>query len=348
MGFDMRWSDKLKIASTLLEKIMSVSMSDTPAFASSPTDLSQIHSKPDTKAGRPAPVVNTAANVGFVPHEGQGGPVFGKHYPSTGRHLPAEHLAPNLSAPALSSFMDAFKHWMSQWFSGHRPPMGPGYHRPPAKPDPACSHAPSRPNPHGEKPYPNPIGKPHPHYARKTNEQLAQQLQRHFNAFSDPLKPGYVSADSIYAMAKKGWSFDPVTNANIRLANELLRRPELMSALDRNTSTGALDGLIDRQNVNVVIKGKNAFKYKTDKQLAGEMLKHFNALKSNSWDGQLSFNELRGLAAQRPSGNASKDHVIQLAQEILKRSDVLTIMDNLAGRDGDGRISWRALYLLSR
>jgi hypothetical protein len=42
------------------------------------------------------------------------------------------------------------------------------------------------------------------------------------------------------------------------------------------------------------------------------------------------------------------DHLIQLSQEILKRSDVLREMDNLAGRDNDGWISWQALYLLSR
>ena len=45
-------------------------------------------------------------------------------------------------------------------------------------------------------------------------------------------------------------------NENIRLANELLRRPELMAALDRHGSTGALDGLVDRHSLNAVIQGK--------------------------------------------------------------------------------------------
>lgn len=71
-------------------------------------------------------------------------------------------------------------------------------------------------------------------------------------------------------------------NENIRLANELLRRPELMAAMDRHSSTGALDGLIDRQKLNMVIKGENYFKYKTDKELAGELLDHFDELKKRS------------------------------------------------------------------
>ena len=92
---------------------------------------------------------------------------------------------------------------------------------------------------------PTPPCRPHQQYSLKNNEELAQQLLNNFDAFRDRKNPGYVSVDSIHAMAKKGWSPNPVTNANIRLANELLRRPELMSALDRHTSTGALDGLID-------------------------------------------------------------------------------------------------------
>lgn len=182
----------------------------------------------------------------------------------------------------------------------------------------------------------------------KNNEELAQQLLNNFDAFRDRKNPGYVSVDSIHAMAKKGWSPNPVTNANIRLANELLRRPELMSALDRHTSTGALDGLIDRQNVSSVIRGENGFKYKSDKELAGEMLEHFDDLKSNPHAQELSFNDLRRWAAQRPNGHASRNHLIQLAQEVLKRSDMLTKMDNLAGRDNDGRISRHALHYLSR
>ena len=173
-------------------------------------------------------------------------------------------------------------------------------------------------------------------------------MLNNFSAFKDPKNPGYVSVDSIHAMASKGWSSNPVMNENIRLAKELLRRPELIDAIDRHSTTGALDGLIDRQKLGMVIKGDNYFKYNSDKQLAGEMLDHFDALKGRHSGPDLRINDLKKLAANPLSGDSAKDHLIQLAQEILKRSDVLMKMDNLAGHDNDGRISKTALRLLSR
>ena len=332
---------------------MSVSMSDTHAAASSTSARSQDNVAPQGNAERqvPAPNGNAAANVRFLSPESQGGPVFGDRQSLPARQNPFERMEPSYSAPATSNFVTSFKHWVGHCFSGYRPPF-PGCSNPPPRPNPGCSNPPPRPNPGCSnpppRPYPMPPCRPDPQYSLKNNEQLAQQLSDNFNAFRDRNNPGYISVDSIHAMAKKGWSPDPVMNANIRLANELLRRPELMSALDRNTSTGALDGLINRQNVNAVIKGENYFKYKSDKELAGEMLKHFNELKSNPRAGELSFHDLRRLASQSQTGDSSKDHLVQLAQEILRRSDVLKKMDNLAGRDNDGRISWQALYQLSR
>ncbi len=182
----------------------------------------------------------------------------------------------------------------------------------------------------------------------KNREELAQQLRDNFNAFADPKKPGYISVDSILAMAKRGWSPNPAMNENIRLANELLRRPELMAAMDRHSSTGALDGLIDQQNLNLVIKGENYFKYNTDKELAGELLEHFDELKNGSGGSSLKIRDLKKWARQPLTGDAAKDHLIQLAQEMLKRSDLLEKMDNRASKDGDGKISRTGLYLLSR
>jgi hypothetical protein len=177
---------------------------------------------------------------------------------------------------------------------------------------------------------------------------LAKQLLDNFNAFRDPKNPGYISVGSIHAMANRGWSSNPAVNENIRLAKELLRRPDLMSALDRHSSTGSLDGLIDRQNLNLVIKGGNYFKYNTDKELAGEMLKHFNELKGGPWGQDISIKDLRKLAAKHQTGDSAKDHLIQLAQEVLKRSDLVKMLDNLASPDNDGRISKEALRRLSR
>jgi len=318
---------------------MSVLVSDTQASTSSTSDLLQATSRPEVKAPRPATAPNgqAAANVSFLPRENQRGPVFGAPSSQAPCQSAADNVMRHSSEPARQGLMDTVRHWVSPWFAWHRPQPGPGYCNPPPRPDPTVG-----------KPYPPAPGWPDPTYSLKSNDELAQQLRDNFNAFRDRSNPGYVSVDSIYGMAKKTWSPNPVTNANIRLANELLRRPELMSALDRHSSTGALDGLIDRQNVNIVVKGENYFKYKTDKEMAGEMLEHFDELKRNPWDRELSFNHLRSLAAQEQTGDSPMDHLIQLSQEILKRSDVLRKMDNLAGRDNDGRISWQALYLLSR
>ena len=121
-----------------------------------------------------------------------------------------------------------------------------------------------------------------------------------------------------------------------------------MAALDRHGSTGALDGLIDRHSLNAVIKGENYFKYKTDKELAGELLEHFDELKNGSGGPSLKIRDLKKLARQPLTGDAAKDHLIQLSQEILKRSDALERMDNRASKDDDGKISRTGLYLLSR
>ncbi|WP_231980923.1 hypothetical protein [Pseudomonas rhodesiae] len=175
---------------------------------------------------------------------------------------------------------------------------------------------------------------------------MATQLRRNFEAFMDPKNPGYVSIDSIQAMAKKGWSLLPRVNDNIRLAKEMLRRPELLSALDRHSSTGALDGLIDRQNVDLVVGGKNYFKYKSDKELVGELLKHFDELKDgpSSWD--IDIQDLRNLAREPLTGDSPRDYLVQLAQELLRRNDLVTRLDDLASRESDERIHLFALFLL--
>jgi len=340
---------------------MSVLVSDTQASTSSTSDLLQATSRPEVKAPRPATASNgqTAANVSFLPRENQRGPVFGAPSSQAPRQSAADNVMRHSSAPAAQGLMNTVRHWMGPWFGWNRPQPGPGCCNPPPRPNPGCcsppprpspgcSNPPPRPYPSVGKPYPPAPGWPDPTYSLKSNDELAQQLRDNFNAFRDRSNPGYVSVDSIYGMAKKTWSPNPVTNANIRLANELLRRPEVMGALDRHSSTGALDGLIDRQNVNIVVKGENYFKYKTDKEMAGEMLEHFDELKRNPWERELSFNHLRSLAAQEQTGDSPMDHLIQLSQEMLKRSNVLRKMDNLAGRDDDGRISWQALYQLSR
>ncbi|MCS4315129.1 MULTISPECIES: type III secretion effector protein [unclassified Pseudomonas] len=325
---------------------MSVSMLDTPVPTSSNPDSSQVKSSPAANNGRAAPVApsfsgQNAANVSFQSRESAAGPVFGGQSQATARNSVADPAAHQKSASAQSGLLDQIRHWVNPWLGWGRPPHHPGWSNPPPRPMPVISNPPPRP-------FPTLPGRPDPQYSLKNNEDLAMQLRDNFNAFRDPRNPGYISADSIRAMANKGWSPFPSVNENIRLAKELLRRPELMSALDRHTSTGALDGLIDRNNVNAVIYGQNYFKYKTDKELAGEMLEHFNELKGSPWNRELNVNDLRKLAAENLTGDSPRDHLIQLSQEILKRSDVLRQMDDLLSRPGDHKISWAGLYFLAR
>ena len=341
---------------------MSVSMSDAPVSASSTPDLSPANTKAEIKNTRQAPATPSfsgqqAAHVNFQTGDNKAGPVFSHHQaPTTAADVLGHHHSP----PDMQNFLSQLKHWISHWFSGHRPPMHPGCGHPPPRPNPGCSNPPPRPNPSGCnpppprpdptacRPYPPAPGRPDAPYSLKSREELAQQLRDSFNAFRDPKNPGSISVDSILALAKRGWSPNPVMKENIRLANELLRRPELMAALDRHGSTGALDGLVDRHSLNAVIQGENYFKYKTDKELAGELLEHFDELKDGSGGSSLKICDLKKWACKPLTGDAAKDHLIQLAQEMLKRSDVLERMDNRASKDDDGKISRTGLYLLSR
>ena len=340
---------------------MSVSLLDTPVSASSTPDLTQANAKAEVKNTREAPAApsfngQSAAHVNFQSGDNKAGPVFGHHPASTPA---ADVLGHHHNPPPIQNLLSQLKHLLSHWFSGHRPPMHPGCGHPPPRPNPGCSNPPPRPNPIGSNPPPRPdptAGRPYPpapgrpdaQYSLKNREELAQQLRDSFNAFRDPKNPGSISVDSILAMAKRGWSPNPVMNENIRLANELLRRPELMAALDRHGSTGALDGLIDRHSLNAVIKGENYFKYKTDKELAGELLEHFDELKKGSGGSSLKIRDLKKWAREPLTGDAAKDHLIQLAQEMLKRSDLLEKMDNRGSKDDDGKISRKGLQLLSR
>ncbi len=315
---------------------MSVSALDTPVSAPPAPDAAPVNTKPDAKASpaaHAAPSYNSQStvNVNFHLAPTPSRPVFGDHQPQANR--PGEQKNPS-ALPDLAlhqGFVQQLKHLLGQWFGGHRPPHHPGSSGPPPRPNP------SKPGP----------SLPDLEYAIKNNEELGKQLLQNFNAFRDPKNPRYVSVDSIHAMASKRPSGDAVMNQNIRLAKELLRRPDLITAIDRDPTTGALDGLIDKQKLSIILEGDNAFKYTSDKQLADEMLEHFDALKGQ-FGRELRFKSLQRLAAQPLTGDADKDHLTHLSREVLSRSDLLDQMDDLASREDDGRISLEALYRLSR
>lgn len=312
---------------------MSVSTLDRPVPASTP-------GLPTARAARPAsaPAHHNAGHVSFSARQHPTGPMF-----NAGQHAEYRHNgqgqtphAALLETPA-NTLMALLRKMFGNGFGDHRPA-----HAAPCqgKPRPHETH---RPDPAHAKP--NRPGSP---YAKQSNEQLAQRLLDNFDAFKDPKSPDYITTQALEAMASRALTGNPSVDQNIRLARELLKRPELVQALDRNSGTGATDGLISRETLTRTLKSQSPFKYQDDKQLAGEMLKHFDELKGGFWSRTINIDDLKDLASRKLTGDPAKDHLIWLAREITQRSDALMKMDNTGSRDDDGLISKKALRKLSR
>lgn len=304
--------------STLESSVPASSTFDTPSPA------------PQAKASRPAPSVDgqNATNVSFRSQENQTGPVFGDHQPPTDRAGQRHDPLATTQAMRHPGFMERFKDWMSHWFGGHCPPM----HRP-------CNGAPPRPHPGSGAP-----SRPHPKpdYSMQNHEQLTQALLDNFKAFTGSHHARFMTTRDIREMASRPLGNDPVMNNNIRLAREILNRPDLMQALDRNNGTGATDNRFSKQDLRNALNDTNFFRYKDDKEIAREMLSHFDEL-ARRWGGKISIRDLHRLAAQPLTGDSPRDHLIQLAQVLLRRGNLLMAMD----RNGDGYLSRRELQRLS-
>ncbi|WP_135309544.1 hypothetical protein [Pseudomonas nabeulensis] len=237
---------------------------------------------------------------------------------------------------------------------GKPPKPDPCYGKPPerptpCKPDPCDSKPPERPTPckpdpcYGKPPErptpckPDPCyGKPDPWYSTRSNDDLAKMLLDNFDAFKDPKQPWFVTTQTISDMAGKALTGDAAQDRNILLARELMRRPDLVNAMDRHSTTGALDGLIDRRKIQMTLNSQSPLKYKDDKQLASEMLDHFDALRDPRYPDYISIDKLRGLA-QWPTDDPVHGRLAWIAQEVLKRSEVKDQMDagdNWGGADG--------------
>jgi len=249
---------------------------------------------------------------------------------------------PNTFLGGLIGQLQGLLNSLTSMFNPFRP--GPGYGRP----DPFNPH---RPNPEYCRPTPGKpepgFGRPDPHYSRRSNDQLGELLKDNFNAFRAPGK-SYVTRESLESMAGKRLTGNEASDQNILLARELLRRPEVMQAFDRSGGTGNLDGRITRQDLDAVLNSDNPLKYQSDKQIAEQMLKDFNALKGGFWSTSISIKDLQSMAASALTGNPRQDSLIQLAREVTQRSSLLKQMDNIASRDNDGKIAKDALRWLSR
>ncbi|NNA70349.1 hypothetical protein [Pseudomonas gessardii] len=199
------------------------------------------------------------------------------------------------------------------------------------------------------RPFPQ---KPDPVYSRFSHDELAQKLLNNFSVFSNKKEPSYITKQDLKDRAERSLTGYAHKDSNTRLAREILKRPDLLQALDRNGSTGGLDQKLTRQNIRDVILSDSPLKYKDDKELAKDLLKNFSRLEDKSWDQfwrrEIKLDKIYQTAIKDLTGNPKKDELTYLAKELTNRSELLQKMDNTAGRDEDGRISWWGLRKLSR
>lgn len=206
---------------------------------------------------------------------------------------------------------------------------------------PCCNPGPpARPNP----------TLPDPVFGKQSNEVLAQGLLDKYNAF----KPWYaatVTPQHISRMARQPLTGNAEHDANIKLARELLKRPGLMQALDRNNGTGALDNALSKDDISKFILSSNPLKLQDDKQLAQNVLNNFNALKGPWWSANrnaIDINTFAKLASRPLIGHEATDNITQLAKEIMARSEMKGSMDDVFGFLRDGKITRSDLYRLLR
>ena len=241
------------------------------------------------------------------------------------------------SSASQSSFWDSYHFGSAFGSAPSRPHLGHGHFNPGPPPRPLPDGV--CPNP-GPPPRPTPE-RPDPYYSKQSNQQLAQALLTNYGAFKGGQYSRQVTRESLQKMADQL----PV-DANVRLAKELLRRPDLIRALDRNMSTGASDGRLSREDILSVIRSDNPFKLKDDKELVKEMLGHFEELKRKGRGNSITLDKLEDLAKQPLTGNPATDHLIELVKEVMSRSILQGRMDNVDEWQRDGKISRRELLQL--
>ncbi|MGY2273645.1 MULTISPECIES: hypothetical protein [Pseudomonas] len=217
---------------------------------------------------------------------------------------------------------------------------GPTFSGPPQRPLPESL----RPNP-GPPPRPNPT-LPDPYYSKQSNEQLAQGLLNNYDAFKGRWPSRYVTQQSLQQTANKPLTGNPYKDPNIRLANEVLKRPGLLQSLDRNGSTGAVDGRLTKGDITSFVRSNNPLKLSDDKQIIQDVLNNFNALKGGYFSSTIKLRDLNARAMQPLTGNPYNDHLTQLSREVMTRSDLRSAMDNIYSWQRDGRISRQELYTL--
>lgn len=195
------------------------------------------------------------------------------------------------------------------------------------------------------RPFPQ---KPDPVYSQFSHDELAQKLLNNFSGFSSKENSSYITQQDLKDRAERSLTGYAHKDSNTRLAREILKRPDLLLALDRNGSTGGLDQKLTRQNIRDVILSDSPLKYKDDKELAEATLKNFNGFKDKFWQRDIKLDNIYQKAITKPTGDPDNDNLTYLAKELTNRAELLRKMDNTGGRDEDGRISKEGLRKLSR
>ena len=349
---------------------MSVSAIERPVT----TTPQRTSSQTDTKAKTPAEQTGggQGAGISFSSRANQSGPVFGE---SSAKHVPCRpdpcyskppkppkpdpcRPDPCYSKPPKPPKPDPCRPDPC-YSKPPKPPKpdpcrpDPCYSKPPApckpqKPDPEyCRPTPGKP----EKPdpgycRPDPC-KPDPYYSKMSNDQLAQRLLDNFDGIKSP-STSWLTTTDLRNMADKPLTGSPGMDRNIRLAQELLRRPEIVQAVDRHSTTGALDGIIDKTKIRMILNSDNPYKYQGEQELAHEMLRKFEGLKDVRYPQYINIEKLKEMAKWPLTGNRELDELIYVSKEIAQRSELMRKMDDLGSRDKDGWIHKEALRQLSR
>lgn len=354
---------------------MSVSALDVPV-PHSPLQKPPSKVDPKTKGATTAQTEGQKnTSIGFNAGDNKPGKLFANQAPA--RHAGTEDTRTQGDARQTSATdaettgaFDQLKQKLKGWCNGPRPPKPdpclppPCYGKPPTPPKPCpppppppCPPPPPKPCPPTPPPCssrpperptpcrPDPCyGRPDPWYANKSNDQLLGMLLNSFNAFKDPARPGYITTQSLSDMANRPLTGNPAQDRNVRLARELMKRPEVVNAVDRHSTTGILDGLIDRQKIAMILSSQSPLKYSDDSQLAAQMLQNFGQLSDPRNPSYISIDNLRRLA-NVPTSHPTHGHLAWIAQEVLKRA---AVMGNMDGGDYWGKDGWIHIDTLRR
>ena len=161
-------------------------------------------------------------------------------------------------------------------------------------------------------------------------------LKGAFERFKTPGSGQFINKETIRDFAQKDPAMHPGQRDLILLAQALDSREGLLDAIDRHSTTGALDNLIDMRKIQMTLNDPSPLTYHSDKQLAGEMLDHFRALRDRDYPDYINIDKLKEIA-KWPTGGEGHGRLAWIAQELLKRSQVKDQMDggdNWWGTDG--------------